>query len=305
MGESSNKDPEEPLELVGMSVSTALKVGYRHFDSAEIYKSSSYLKEALSNSSIDRNQIFITSKIAGLPVGDYSVIKERVKKQLDITGLSYFDLLLIHWPGEQDFNFTGDPTESIKKASFSYFKENIHSSWLNMQMLKKDGIVRNVGVSNFYKQHIDELLSHISNESDKPYANQIYIDLMHQEKEFTEYLQGLGIKVIAYRPITFLPVTSFIEEVSESIQSIISSLNNSDNISPQKLTLAWLMKRNIHVIPKSTNPVRIQENFDSINLMNELTSSIMEKCASLDGNEMVDMYGGCDEYAIAFKSIVC
>lgn len=298
LGFGTMKSPlkEEPNSATKDAIKEALRVGYRHFDTAELYDTKTEFKEALKESSVAREDLFITSKLKGMPIEDYESIKQRAKTLLDELGLNSFDLLLIHWPGDKEGDFNNEPTEFVKKCSFDEFKQNIEKAWSNMIQLRNDGITRFIGVSNFYKQHIDELLKITKSKNDYPFANQIYIDLCHQEFGFVNFLQENSIHTIAYRPITFTNVYSLIEDVNENLNSLCPA-----NYSVQQVILSYLIQRKISVITNSTNNDHISASFQSLSL--QLDNESIEKLKTFDNNEMVDMYGGLDEYASAFKQI--
>src|SRR3990167_4663923 len=293
--EPIDKDPPQTADVLEVAVKDALNTGYRHFDTAEMYLSTQHVKNALSSFSY-RSQLFITSKLKGLPSEDYNVVKQRTSNLLANLGLQKLDLLLIHWPGPADLDLSGSPEAIAEKATFEYFSKNIGAAWNNFLKLREDGLVSHIGVSNFYKQHIEELLKHVEKPEDAPFANEIYIDLFHQEIEYVNYLQSKAIHVIAYRPITFLPVCDFMEDLLEPLNALREKSGANSN---QELVLAWLMKRGIHVIPKSTSKERIEANFAATSLVNNID---LADFSQFDGNEMVDMYGGQDEYALAFKN---
>merc|ERR1712232_506996 len=216
-------------------------------------------------------------------------------------GIKQLDLLLIHWPGDQALDLSGSPEKIQELASRTVFEEKLLSAWENMLRLKKEGLTREIGVSNFYSYHLDTLTRLFPEDSQKPYANEIFIDLLHRESELVASLQQQGIRVIAYRPVAFVPVYSFLEDVSQPLEALVSSTSAA---STQQLALALLMKQGIHVIPQSTNAARIQENFSSIDLSARLSPGHEEQVSPLTNfTEMIDMYGGCDEYAMGFKSL--
>ena len=90
-------------------------------------------------------------------------------------------------------DFGRSPEECEKIAPLEWFNKNIAASWENMLNLKRDGFTREIGVSNFYRKHWDELGRHFPDQL--PFANEIYCDICHQETEFIDYLQGKGVKV--------------------------------------------------------------------------------------------------------------
>eukprot|EP00005_Dracoamoeba_jomungandri_P001406 CAMPEP_0174256156 /NCGR_PEP_ID=MMETSP0439-20130205/5409_1 /TAXON_ID=0 /ORGANISM="Stereomyxa ramosa, Strain Chinc5" /LENGTH=300 /DNA_ID=CAMNT_0015338641 /DNA_START=1739 /DNA_END=2641 /DNA_ORIENTATION=- len=294
---NENDSPEATYD----SVSKALEAGFRHFDTAELYETTQMVGKALKDSKVTREEIFLTSKLKGLPCGDYDSVKSAANNLLSDLSVDYFDLLLIHWPGSQEVDFGAGPDNLQQTASMEYFSKNIKAAWQNMLKLKADGIAKNVGVSNFYRQHLDILLKEFESAEERPTANQIFVDLAHPETEFVDFLQSNNIQVIAYRPITFVPVYGFIEDTNEIINPVLKKTGIE---TPQQLALAWLSKRNIHYLCKSSDASRIKLNFEAHALASKLDDDDLAALARLpDHRMMIDMYGGCDEFAVAFSSL--
>jgi diketogulonate reductase-like aldo/keto reductase len=300
--EASNSDPPETPEAVGEAVKEAIRVGYRVIDTAELYQSKQQVGKAIAESGVARDELYIISKLGALPSGDYQAVKDRTTQLLKDLQVEYLDLLLIHWPGslEVDFADFSGPEKLSTTAAFSDFAANIQSAWQNILQLRTEGLIRSAGVSNFYKQHIDELLKHVTSGSDLPAANQIYIDLAHQEREFTEYLKSLHIQVIAYRSIAFLGVYELAEESNAKLRELVGTYGAS---SPQQLALAYFIKRGNHVVSKSSKPEHILSNFKAAELA-EKSNFAMEDFECFDGEEMIELCGGVDDFAVGFKNQV-
>jgi len=228
----------------------------------------------------------------------------RVKSIIETLKAEYLDLLLIHWPGPIDIDFGGSPEAVGKKCSMEYFRANIAEAWANMLRLKTDGLVKQIGCSNFYAAHIKALKE--AQRTDAvvmPYANQIYIDAAHQEQDFVAALQKMGVRVMAYRPVAFLGMYSMLKQMGISIGDDLEALVKlSKAQSAHQLVLAVLMRRSIHVLCKSSNEGRQKANLAAAKLAPSLSEEVLTGFAKLgDHAMMVDMVGACDEYAKAFR----
>lgn len=309
---------------VARSVSEAIVQGYRHFDTAELYTTTQAvgrsLTAATAASGLHRHDLYITSKVRGIGVGmkdaeeaSYDQIRARVETLIADLQVGYLDLLLLHWPGPDTVDMV-QSGEVEEKCNLGFYEQHIEAAWKNMLQLKQDGLVLNVGVSNFYRQHLQILVKLFPN--DPPFANQIYIDACHHEEEYLQYLRSeVGVQhVFAYRPLVFTPVYAMLEDVSETLSKIATTLTanpllTTTTITMQQAILTWLIHRGIHPVCASTNTAHIAQNFAAVALADAVSTTDGENFnfgaafASLDKHEMVDMYGGCDEYAAMFRRL--
>jgi len=281
----------------------ALATGFRHIDTAEMYTSTNeHVARAIAESGVPRDQLFVTSKLSGLPLGTIDDVVARTHALLTQMRLEHFDLLLIHWPGPSELNLaTQSPDEVTAACSFEWFATHIAEAWRNMLELQRRGLTRHIGVSNFYRRHIDELLRHFPDVAHRPFANQIFIDIAHQEREFVAYLESLNVRVIAYRPVAFVNALAMLESMGDSdATAAIAAAHAATNIqSAHQLVLATLMARGIAVLVKSSSPEHIAENYAARSLTIPDASSLL---IELDNNETIAMCGAFDEYAAAFKA---
>ena len=273
----------------------AISAGYRHFDTAEIYTTTQSLGKAIVNSKIERKEFFITSKIKGLPNGKYEDVKNRITQHLQALNLNYLDLLLIHSPTDSEVDFFGEPSAITEKYTLNWFKEHIKEAWENLIALKTEGLVKNIGVSNFYRAHIEELLK-VSNE--KPFANEIFIDTAHQQNEFVSYLQENSIHVIAYRPMQFLVSIKNALEFGAPFYDTLDQKAQSLNVSVPQLVIGYLVSRGIHVIVKSSKIENMKSNLEYPKVGAPIVLEIGE-----EDIETLEMAGALDEYAQSFANI--
>ena len=210
------------------SVLKALEFGYRSIDTAQIYQNEKAVGDALKESGIPREELFITTK---LWISDYG---EAKAKQAFITSLEklqldYLDLYLLHQP----YN-------------------DVYGSWRALQDLYKAGDVRAIGVSNFFSDRLVDLMSF--NEI-VPALNQIETHPFHQRQEENELMKRHQIQHESW--------ASFAEGQNNFFKNkTLSKIGDNYNKSVAQVTLRWMIQRDIIVIPKSVTPSRIKENFD-------------------------------------------
>jgi diketogulonate reductase-like aldo/keto reductase len=298
--------PASLQEVVQQSVLDALNHGFKSLDCAELYESTvPAVGKAVQNYIAagghgTRDDVFVVSKIKGLPCGDYADVKKRVVAHLNDLGLQHLDLLLIHWPGPSDIDFGSPPDALEPRCSLDWFKENIQSAWENLQKLVEEKIVNYIGVSNFYKHHIDEMLKR----GYKPFANEIFVDVCHQQTDFVSFLQSQGILVLAYRPLAFLSVIDMVKEMGDPTFQTLTDISGEIGASTiHEVVLAWLSSRGIVPISKTKDKERAKRNAESVKLSGKLTPAHLQKIAELEGSMMVVECGGTDEYARMFQRI--
>jgi diketogulonate reductase-like aldo/keto reductase len=221
-------------------VKTALKSGYRLIDTAVVYRNESDvglgIKEALQEiQSLRREDIFVTTKIPPTKQGEekaYSVICESLKK----LGLDYIDLVLIHWPG-----VSKTPLDSLSNRILR------QGSWSALQRLKDEGLVRNIGVSNFNIDHLEHL------DGPAPAVNQVECHPFLPQKELHEYCTSRNILLQAY---------SSLGRGADDLWThpTVLEIASRRGLSVSNVLLLWALQRGISVIPKTSKPERILSN---------------------------------------------
>ncbi|KAI0034718.1 Aldo/keto reductase [Vararia minispora EC-137] len=220
----------------------ALKHGYRHIDSAQMYKNEAEVGRAVRDSGVPREEVFITSKIqAGYDPA------ETIQQSLSKVNLGYIDLYLIHSPH-------GGPEVRLR-------------TWKALLTAKAEGKFRDVGVSNYNIKHIEE----IRNAGlELPAVNQIELHPFCQQKSIVEYCLKHGIVVEAYCPLVrgaFDDPT--LQEISKKVRK-----------TPAQVLVRWSLQRGFVPLPKSANPERIKQNAEVFDF--ELSSEDMAKLDGLD-----------------------
>jgi 2,5-diketo-D-gluconate reductase A len=241
-------DPDETAE----AVTTAFEVGYRHIDTAEMYGNEKGVGEAVRASGLDRDAVFITSKLNN---GHHRPDDARAAFAQTLTdlGLDYVDLFLIHWPL---------PTQ---------YDGDFVSTWKTLEEFQRDGRSRSIGVSNFQVAHLERLAA----ECDVvPAVNQIELHPYWLNQEVRAYDEEHGIATQAWSPIAQGEVLG-----DPAVTAIADELGKS----PAQVVLRWHIERGNIVFPKSTTPERIKENFELFDF--ELGPDDAAKLDALDKGE--------------------
>ena len=220
-------DPGETAE----AVSTALEIGYRHIDTAEMYGNEKGVGEAVRASGLDRGDVFVTSKLNnGYHRPDDA--RRAFEGTLSDLGFDYVDLFLIHWPL---------PT---------LYDGDFVSTWKTLEEFQKAGRARSIGVSNFQVAHLERLAA----ESDVvPAVNQIELHPYLLNEAVRAYDEAHGIATQAWSPIAQGEVLD-----DPAITEIADRLDRS----PAQVVLRWHIEHANIVFPKSSTPARIKENFE-------------------------------------------
>ncbi|KIW16564.1 hypothetical protein PV08_03752 [Exophiala spinifera] len=241
----------------------AVKTGYKHLDTAQIYANESETGEAIHQSGISPSELFVTSKLwedgytrEGAVAG--------VKQSLSKLGLKSIDLYLLHTPRPG--------------------REKRKEAWLGLQDALDQGLVKNIGVSNWAPKHIDQLMVeegvHIA-----PCVNQIELHPWNQQRRLVKYCREKGIVVVAYSPLT---------QGRRLGDSTIASVAQKYQRTPAQVVLRWALQKGIVVIPKSDKEERIEENKDLFGW--EISDADVEAIDGLDEGQRANI-GEWDPYA--------
>lgn len=238
---------EDGSEVI-QTVKTALEVGYRAIDTAALYDNEEGVGQAIKESGIPREDIFITTKVWNTDQGYENTLK-AFDTSMNKLGLDYLDLYLIHWPG----------------------KDKYVETWHALEKLYKEGRVRAIGVSNFHIHHLQTLMEQ---SDEKPVINQVELHPYLSQKELITFCQNEGIAVEAWSPLgrgRLLNDPTLVE------------IGKKYGKTAAQVTLRWHLQNEVIVIPKSVTPSRIKENAEIFDF--ELTEEEMKKIDSLNKNE--------------------
>jgi 2,5-diketo-D-gluconate reductase A len=241
-------DPADTVE----AVSLALRTGYRHIDTAEMYGNEKEVGEAVRASGLDRAEIFVTSKLNnGFHRPDDA--RKAFEGTLAALDLGYLDLFLIHWPL---------PT---------LYDGDFVSTWKALEEFRSEGRLRSIGVSNFQVAHLERL----ADETDTvPAVNQIEVHPYLTNEEVRAYDREHGIATEAWSPIAQGGVLG---------DPTITQIAEKVGRTPAQVVLRWHIERGDIVFPKSTTPSRIQENFEIFDF--SLDPADVEAISGLDRGE--------------------
>lgn len=231
------------------AVAEALKDGYRHFDTATIYHNEEWLGEALAQSDVKREDLFITSKVWNSNT-TYDETIAAFHESLKKLQTDYLDLYLVHWPSE-----------------------GYNEKWRAMESLYNDGLIKSIGVSNFEKPHLEKLMT---TATIKPTVDQIETHPYFQQKELHEYLKSLDIVHEAWGPLG--------QGKSNVLEDpVLTKIAEAHSKTVAQVILRWHLQRDIIVIPKSVHEERIAQNIDVFDFT--LTEEEMSMIASIDKNQ--------------------
>jgi 2,5-diketo-D-gluconate reductase A len=234
------------------AVRTALEIGYRHIDTAQMYRNEQGVGQAIREAGIDRAHVFVTSKLNnGFHKPDDA--RRAFDATLAALGFDYVDLFLIHWP--LPTRYDGD----------------FVSTWQTLTEFKDDGRARSVGVSNFQVLHLERL----ARETDTtPAVNQVEAHPYFANEVVRAYGRDHGIVTEAWAPLARGKVVD---------DPVVTRIARTVGRSPAQVVLRWHIQRGDVVFPKSVTPQRIEENFALFDF--HLDAADMEALSALDKGE--------------------
>ena len=223
----------------------AIKAGYRHIDTAAVYRNEEEVGQAIAESGLDRSELFITTKLRRVDALGYQETLDRCEESLHKLGLDFVDLYLVHAPPEN---------QSCRK-----------DVWRAMEEILKSGKARAIGVSNYGPHHLEELLK---SSNYGPSVNQIEIHLWLQRPYLIEATRNSGAVPMAYSPLA---------RGQKVNDEKLISLSKELGITPAQIAIKWCMDQGYITIPKSANEKRIIENLQSLEIeLDENTNLILK-----------------------------
>jgi diketogulonate reductase-like aldo/keto reductase len=215
-----------PGKSTQAAVEAALAVGYRHVDTAAVYRNEADVGAAIRASGLERDSVWVTTKLAN---ADQSATTARraFEASLERLRLDAVDLYLLHWPHERRLE-----------------------SWRVLEQLHAEGLARSIGVSNFLVRHLDELLARVSV---PPAVNQIELSpfLYRSREDAVRRCAEEGVVVEAYSPLT---------KGRRLSDSTVTAIAAEVGRTPAQVLIRWSLQKGFVVLPRSSNPGRVAEN---------------------------------------------
>ena len=223
----------------------ALEAGYRHIDTAAYYGNESSVGEAIQESGVPREEIFVTTKLWN---SDHDNPRGALEASLSKLGMDYVDQYLIHWPVPPR-----------------------NQTWKEFEKFYDEGLCKTIGVSNFSIEEIKELLG-LANV--KPAVNQIEFNPVAYKPELLDYCQSEDIAIVAYSPLRHAELVD---------NPVAHGIGNTHSKTPSQVLIRWSLQHGAIVIPKSSHQERIKENAEVFDF--ELSEEEMEQLNGLKGLE--------------------
>jgi diketogulonate reductase-like aldo/keto reductase len=224
-------------EEVYNSVKHALEVGYRHVDTAQIYRNEVGVGRAIADSGLAREDIFLTTKVWN-DKHDYELAKASIDESLEKLGVDYVDLLLIHWPNP------------VALRENDAWKTGNAGAWKAMEEAYKAGKVRAIGVSNFMIHHLEALLE---SAEIKPHVNQVLLAPGCPQEELTAFCRKHDILLEAYSPLGTGSILN---------NELVKDMAGKYGKSIAQVALRWSLQKGFLPLPKSVTPKNIEANLE-------------------------------------------
>ncbi|MBN9887086.1 aldo/keto reductase [Salipiger abyssi] len=223
-------------DVAADAVKAAIGLGYRHIDTAQAYGNERGVGEGIRASGIARDKLFLQTKLAA-EIKDYDGAKAAIEGSLETLGLDYIDLMIIHSP-QPWANFSGDDR---------FFEGNL-AAWKALEEAYDAGKIRAIGVSNFQKEDLDNLLE---NARIKPMVDQILAHISNTPFELIDYAKSKGVTVEAYSPIAHGKILDNAE---------IGAMAEKYGVTVPQLCIRYVLQLGLVALPKTGNPDHMKSN---------------------------------------------
>lgn len=228
------------------AVLSALQLGYRHIDTAEDYENEEAVGQAVRDSGVPREQIFVTSKVFPTHWG-YDAAVEACRRSNERLGLGHIDLYLLHAPGNA---------------------ETRAETWRALEDLQAEGIVKDIGVSNFSEAHLEKLAQ---TARVRPALNQIEVNPFVTRAELVKYCQAKGIYVEAYSPLA---------KSTKLADPVVVEIAEQVDATPAQVLIAYSLAKGFITLPKSNNRERQLLNLAAVDV--KLSPAQVDRLETLD-----------------------
>jgi diketogulonate reductase-like aldo/keto reductase len=260
----SNKD-------VGQAVVEAAKIGYRHIDTAQAYRNESGVGDGIRASGVKREDMFVTTKLAA-EAKSYKEAVASIDQSLQTMGLDYIDMMIIHSP-QPWTKFRGEDR---------YFEGN-REAWRALEEAYNAGKLRAIGLSNFEKVDIENILESCSV---KPMVNQILAHISNTPKALIQYTQDQGILVEAYSPVAHGELLKNQE---------VAKIAEKYGVTVPQLSIRYVLQLGLLPLPKTANPAHMKNNADVDFVISEADMDLLknvEQIKDYGSASMMPVYGG-------------
>ena len=221
---------------VVQAVKDAVKIGYRHIDTAQAYQNEKGVGEGIKACGVNREDLFVTTKLAA-EVKTYDEAVKSIDKSLKTLGLDYIDLMIIH-----------SPRPWAKYSDEDPHSEGNRQAWKALEEAYKAGKLRSIGVSNFEKADIENILASCTV---KPMVNQILLHISNTPKDLLEFCEANDIVVEAYSPIAHGELMK---------NSEVQKIAKNYGVTIPQLSIRYTLQLNTISLPKTANPAHMKSN---------------------------------------------
>lgn len=256
---------------VVQTVKDAVKIGYRHIDTAQAYGNESGVGEGIKTCGVKREEMFVTTKLAA-EIKTYKEAVASIDSSLKKLGLEYIDLMIIHSPKPWAKFLESEP----------YFEGN-REAWRALEEAYKAGKLRSIGVSNFEERDIDNILASCSV---KPMVNQILTHISNTPKELITYCQDKNILVEAYSPFGH-------GELFKSQE--IKTIADKYDVSVSQLAIRYCLQLGLLPLPKTANPQHMKTNAEVDFIISERDMELLKNM------EQIEHYGEHSRFPVFGK----
>lgn len=259
-------------DKVEETVKSAVKLGYRHIDTAQAYGNEQGVGEGISSCDVPREQIFVTSKVAA----EYKTYEEAaasIDRSLANMGLDYIDMMIIHSP---------QPWDKVNQSEDRYVGGN-RAAWRALEDAYKAGKLRAIGVSNFLQEDIENLWE---TAEIKPMVNQVLCHISNSPLELIDYCQKKGMVMEAYSPVAH----------GEALKNkAIADMAEKYGVTIPQLCIRFDIQLGMIVLPKTANPEHMKVNGDVDFIISDKDMEILkhvERIKDYGKHSIFPVFGG-------------
>lgn len=237
-------------EIATQNVKLALEAGFRHIDTAQMYENEAEVGQGIVDSNVPREEIFLTTKVSTTTMRKGKEgVRKSIEESLAKLKTDYLDLLLIHWP----------------------VKDCVKDTWQVMEEFVKQGKVKSLGVSNFNRHHLEDLLSYAEI---RPVINQIEVHPLMTQEENISHNRELGIQIQAWGPFGQ-------GDIDVIGHPLLQSLAKKYDKTASQIVLRWIIQRDLITIPRC-KPNHFKENLELMTF--SLSDEDMKAISGLNQN---------------------